>query len=75
MVHEIIDKREELYRLYVEYKRDIVESSVPFPLMSCFSELNDSPNADYSGRFITPEGARFRAEYVPSQFFDHLLSD
>ena len=27
MVHEIIDKRDELYRLYVEYKRDVVERS------------------------------------------------
>ena len=27
MVHEIIDKRQELYRLYLEYKRDVVERS------------------------------------------------
>jgi hypothetical protein len=32
MVHEIVDKRHELYRLYVEYKRDVVERSAPFPL-------------------------------------------
>ena len=32
MVHEIVDKRHELYRVYVEYKRDVVERSVPFPL-------------------------------------------
>ena len=34
MIYEIIDKRQELYRLYVEYKRDIVERSAPFLLMS-----------------------------------------
>ena len=89
MVHEIIDKRQELYRLYVEYKRDVVERSAPFSLMynvfltSLYSsssnnapltEPNDSPNTDYSGCFITPEGARFRAEYVQSQFSDYLIS-
>jgi hypothetical protein len=89
MVHEIIDKRQELYRLYVEYKRDVVERSAPFSLMynafltSLYSsssnsaplaeQPSDSPNTDYSDCFITPEGARFRAEYVQSQFFDYLI--
>ena len=36
MVHEIVDKRHELYRLYVEYKRDVVERSAPFPLRLMF---------------------------------------
>jgi len=36
MVHEIIDKRQELYRLYVQYKRDVVERSAPFPLCLIF---------------------------------------
>ena len=68
----------------------VVERGAPFPLTmynafltSLYSsssnsaqlaEPNDSPNADYSGCFITPEGARFRAEYVQPQFFDYLIS-
>ena len=34
MVHEIIDKRQELYRLYLEYKRDVVERSAIYLSLS-----------------------------------------
>jgi hypothetical protein len=33
MIHQIIDRRQELYRVYTEYKRDVVERSASFPLL------------------------------------------
>lgn len=53
MVYEIIDARQDLYRLYVEYKRDLVERSALSLLMSsiflsllCSSGCDGSPVAD-----------------------------
>jgi hypothetical protein len=34
MIDQIIDRRQELYRVYTEYMRDVVERSASFPLMS-----------------------------------------
>ena len=61
MVHEIVDKRDELYRLYVEYKRDVVERSAPFPLHLLLFLVCCTARAQTALRTPTPVTPRIQA--------------
>jgi len=66
MVHEIVDKRHELYRLYVEYKRDVVERSAPFPLHLMLFLVCCTAQAQTVLRMPTPVTPQIQGTQVPS---------